>query len=318
MTQTIDTGDARGHYRHEAFFYADHGEFMAGTVGFIRDAVAAEEPILVVLEARKIDELRTELASARERVLFADMATVGANPARIIPAWQDFVGRYAASGVRVRGIGEPIWAARSAAELAECERHEALLNAAFDDPDFWLMCPYDTGSLSPAVLEEAMRNHPYLTTGHATASSTHFPGVDALVAPFDKPLGPVPADARSLGFAEESIGDVRAFVAGFAATTPLAGERAADLALAAHEVAVNAVVHGGARGVVRLWRESDSVVCEVRSPGSITPDPLVDRRQPNPSEERGRGFWIANHLCDLVQVRAIAREVIVRLHVRLP
>ena len=37
---------------------------------------------------------------------------LGANPARIIPAWQEFVAEHAAPGRRVRGIGEPIWAGR--------------------------------------------------------------------------------------------------------------------------------------------------------------------------------------------------------------
>jgi len=31
------------------------------------------------------------MGRAGERVLFADMASVGANPGRIIPAWQDFL-----------------------------------------------------------------------------------------------------------------------------------------------------------------------------------------------------------------------------------
>ena len=317
MTQTIDNGRASGTYRHEALFYAGDDEFMASTLGFIRDAVAAEEPILVVLGARKIRALRTELASAREHVEFADMATVGANPARIIPAWQDFVARYAGSGTRVRGIGEPIWAERGEAELVECERHEALLNVAFDDPDFWLLCPYDTTSLSSAVLEGALRNHPFVKDGNTSSFSTRFPGVHALVARLDAPLSAVPTDAVFLGFTKQTIRDVRVFVAGFAARAGMAGERPADLVLAAHEVAVNAVVHGGARGVIRLWRERDVVVCEVRSPGAMTPDPLVDRRQPTPSAHSGRGLWIANHLCDLVQVRSHEREVIVRLHVRL-
>ncbi len=193
MNQTIDKDHAGGHYRHEAFFYTGDDDFMMGALGFIRDAVAAEEPILLVLDTRKIEALRTDLGSARDRVLFADMAAVGANPARIIPAWQDFVAQYAGSGVRVRGIGEPIWAACGAAELAECERHEALLNVAFDDPDFWLLCPYDTNTLPTTVLDEAMRNHPFVRTGDVTSSSTGFAGVDARVVPFD---GPAECGAR--------------------------------------------------------------------------------------------------------------------------
>src|SRR4051812_21731035 len=125
----VDTG-----YRHEAFFYGDADEFMRGTLTFIRGAVADDEPILVVLNAEKIDALRNELQDSAERVTFADMNEIGANPARIIPAWHDFLVGNARPGRRVRGIGEPISAARRPDELVECHRHEALLNVAFDDP----------------------------------------------------------------------------------------------------------------------------------------------------------------------------------------
>ncbi len=37
--------------------------------------------------------------------------------------------------------------------------------------------------------------------------------------------------------------------------------------------------------------------------GLIT-DPLVGRRKPNPEGGGGAGLWIANLLCDLVQIRS--------------
>ena len=64
---------------------------MDGILDFIRESVAAEEPILVVLCAEKLDALQTDLGGDSDRVLFADMDEVGINPARIIPAWHDFL-----------------------------------------------------------------------------------------------------------------------------------------------------------------------------------------------------------------------------------
>ena len=81
----------------------------------------------------KIAALRDELGDRATEVRFADMLDVGANPARIIPAWRAFVDEHGGEGRPVRGIGEPIWAGRSADEMTECERHEALLNLAFVD-----------------------------------------------------------------------------------------------------------------------------------------------------------------------------------------
>src|SRR5919204_4086588 len=137
-------------FRHEALFYAGPDDFVRRTGAFLRDAVEAEEPTLVVVDATKICLLREELDGAAHAIHFADMAEVGANPARIIPAWREFVTRHAPTGRRLRGIGEPIWPERTPAELVECERHESLLNLAFDDgADFWLLCPYDMEAMPP-------------------------------------------------------------------------------------------------------------------------------------------------------------------------
>src|SRR5438132_6772395 len=128
-------------FRHEALLYAGQAEFVDGTTAFIRDALASEEPVLVVVDAAKIDLLREELGrdADDDTVCFADMAEVGRNPARIIPAWREFVAHRAGEGGAVRGIGEPIWAGRTPAELVECQRHEALLNLAFaGTPAWWL------------------------------------------------------------------------------------------------------------------------------------------------------------------------------------
>jgi hypothetical protein len=40
-------------FRHEAFLYADHSEFLAGTAAFTGDAVTAGEPILVVVDGAR-------------------------------------------------------------------------------------------------------------------------------------------------------------------------------------------------------------------------------------------------------------------------
>src|SRR5687767_4553346 len=64
-------------FRHEAFFYADEDEFLAGTSSFVRDGLESDEPTLVVLNAAKLDLLRSELKDDADRVFFADMGEVG-------------------------------------------------------------------------------------------------------------------------------------------------------------------------------------------------------------------------------------------------
>jgi anti-sigma regulatory factor (Ser/Thr protein kinase) len=245
------------------------------------------------------------------------MARVGQNPARIIPAWREFVAEQASSGRRFRGIGEPIWATRSASELVECERHEALLNLAFADaPAWWLACPYDTESLAPSVLEEAKRNHPHLVDGDRRRESETYRGLEAVARPFDEPL-PEPSGARDVcafGDDAESLSALRLRVGEAAAAFGLDATRTGDLVLIVNEVATNSVRHGGGSGVFRTWEEGSSLICEVSDTGRIG-DPLVGRGKPSVDHGSGFGLWLANQLCDLVQIRSFTTGSVVRLHV---
>ena len=315
--ETVEPDGCHGPYRHEAFFYASQDEFTAGTLPFVRDAVSADEPVLVVLDSAKITALRSALGADANRVAFADMSEVGANPARIIPIWQDFVERHSVGGRRVRGVGEPIWAGRSPAELAECKRHEELLNIAFDDSAFHLLCPYDSASLDRVVLDDARRSHPAVREDGITTASVSYPGVVALSAPFDEPLAPpleVPAVRE---FAAGDLHDVRAWVQAHAATAGLTSERTADLVLAVNEITTNSLMYGGGQGAVSIWREHNAVICEVRDGGRIT-NPLADRTRPVSGVAGGRGLWLTNALCELVQIRAVPAGTVVRLHVHAP
>jgi anti-sigma regulatory factor (Ser/Thr protein kinase) len=310
------TCDGHDGYRHEAFFYEGAEEFMAGVVPFIRAAVAADEPILVVLGAPKIAALREALGADAERVLFADMAAVGDNPARIIPAWQQFLDEHGGGGRPMRGIGEPIWAGRTAAELVECQRHEALLNIAFADPDFWLLCPYDIAALPIEVLDEARRSHPFLRDRDSAHTSMTFAGPQTLAAPFDRALPEPPADAEALTVNRGSLGEVRAAIALRAAAAGLSADRTADLVLTVNELTTNSVRHGGGYGTLHVWADAGAVVCEVRDQGRLD-DPLAGRVAPSQATEGGRGLWIANQVCDLVQIRSFVDGVAVRVHQRL-
>jgi hypothetical protein len=47
--------------------------------------------------------------------------------------------------------------------------------------------------------------------------------------------------------------------------------------------------------------------------------PLADRERPLPDLSAPRGLWLANQLCDLVQIRSLPEGTVVRLHMyRIP
>jgi hypothetical protein len=67
--------------------------------------------------------------------------------------------------------------------------------------------------------------------------------------------------------------------------------------------------------MLRVWDEGDSVICEVSDRGRMD-KPLAGRARPELDEQGGWGLWLANQLCDLVQLRTLADGMVVRLHVR--
>jgi anti-sigma regulatory factor (Ser/Thr protein kinase) len=303
-------------FAHEALLYAGDDGFLEATVPFVLDGVAASEPVLLVLSAAKIDRIRSELNGDGDGILFADLDAVGPNPARIIPAWRKFLDEQTAAGRPVRGVGEPIWPDPRPDELVESQRHESLLNLAFADaPAFRLLCPYDVDALDEGVIAEALRSHPYVVEDGVRRASPSYRGLSAIAEPFDDPLPSPPASVQELSFDAESLATVRRLIASRAADAGLGAARTNDLVLAVNEIATNSVRHGGGTGTLRVWVGTRWFVCEIEDRGHID-DPMVGREVPPPDRPDGRGLWIANHICELVQVRTFGTRSVVRLHMR--
>lgn len=315
MTATLTANQTAAEgYRHEALFWRGEDEFLCGTVPFIRDGLAAGEPVMVAVTLRHLQQLRTRLGSDVDRVRFVDMAELGQNPARIIPAWRSFVDEFGASGQRVRGVGEPIWAGRRPDEVSECQLHESLIDVALAPHAMLsLLCPYDADHLSPEVLAAAQLTHG-APVRLGPAGGGPFSGTESVVLEvFGEDLPEALGDAFVRSFTWDTLRSVHDDVLDRAVAAGISGERSCDLALAVHEVATNSVVHAGGEGVLRIWRRAGALVCEVRDRGRIA-DPLVGRHQPDVNGQHGRGLWMVNQLCDLVQIRSRDAGTTVRIH----
>jgi anti-sigma regulatory factor (Ser/Thr protein kinase) len=301
-------------FSHEAFFYADDEEYLAGTVPFVQEGLDEGEPVLVAVPQRSMDLLASHFGTGHPGLQLVSMEAMGRNPAWIIPAWADFAGAHAAAGRPARGIGEPIWASRSPEELVECERHEALINLAFAGTDgFRLLCPYDTTSLPDPIVETAHRNHPHVTR----------PGATTLCARYDRdipgylssPLSPVPADAEVVDFDVSHLAPIRARTSARAAAAGLPPAKVEDMVVAVSEAITNTARHGGGSGRLAIWRAGDRFICEVQDRGVVS-DPLAGRVRPRVDQIGGRGLWLMHQLCDLVQMRVLADLQAIRLHMQ--
>jgi len=109
-------------------------------------------------------------------------------------------------------------------------------------------------------------------------------------------------DLISEEFEERNLHGLRQTVTAHAATV-LTGDRVADMALIAIELASNAIRHGGGRGRLRLWTTPDAIYCQVTDDGPGFPTskyPAV--RRPEPSASGGRGLWLVLHFSDALTV----------------
>jgi len=287
-------------FRHEVAFYEGVEGLAPCVLPFLLEGATHGEPMLVVMLPDRLEALRTAMGPFAGLVEWVDMSTVGANPACIIPAWRRFVEKHIGSGP-VRGIGEPVWSGRRDAEIDEAELHESLLNLAFDNGPGWrLLCPYDVASLPGEVLEEALRNHPVRSGAQPVDA---YAGHDHARRMFAQELPAAPSDASLLAFGPGDLATVRAVVRRACEAARLHPSATDDVVLAAHELAANSVQHAGGGGSLLVWDEPGALAVEVRDNGRID-DPLVGRNPLDLVSEHGRGIWMANQLCDLVQVRS--------------
>jgi anti-sigma regulatory factor (Ser/Thr protein kinase) len=301
-------------FYHEAVFYSGDDEYLAGMLAEIGYAIDAGGSVLVAVGGQKSGLLREALDDRADAVEFLDMEQLGRNPACIIPVWREFLGD--AGPGPVLGVGEPAWPGRTAAELVECRRHESLLNLAFDDGREWqLLCPFDVDGLEPAVIEDARHTHPHVVDHGLRAYSERYDEPQSVLA-WDDSLPPPAHRPAELAFTGRDLALIRTFVADRAHTMGIEDERLSDLVLAVNELATNTMRHGGGRGVLRTWQENGTFLCEVRDTGRID-DPLAGRDRPSPLGSGGRGLWLVNQLCDLVQVRTSHAGNVVRLHMTL-
>ena len=303
-------------FRHEALFYNGEDGFLRGTLPFVTEAVEAGEPVLVAVREQRASVLQGALGEAAGQVRFVDMRELGRNPARIIPAWREFLSEHADGERRVRGIGEPVWPGRSEAEVDECQRHEALLNVAFHQGPAWsLLCPYDLAELDPEQVRTARATHPALSHEGVSSRSEAYLPLHRAPSAFTGALPEPPQDRDELAFTFRGLGAVRSLVSARAERAGLGAEAREDLVLAVNELVTNSVQYGGGGGTLRIWSEQDELVCDVRDRGYIL-DPLAGRIAPPLDQHGGRGLWLVNHLCDLVQIRSTPNGTVVRVRMR--
>jgi len=285
---------------HQALLYQGMTEYLDIVTSFVDHGLAAGEPVMVAVPGSKAKMIRTGVK--RRGTYFVDMAELGRNPGRIIPAIQEFLQQHRDRATRF--VGEPIWPGRHPAEIAEATRHEALINVALAEAPVTILCPYDLDGLANGVLDDCWRTHPEVIRAGVTEGSGEYDNPRNVCIDEAWPLSSPPAGVAGRDFESDTdLSKIRSWVQEFGWAAGLSVDRVDDLVLAVSEVAGNSIRHGGGSGVLCVWGDAEgAVVCEVRDAGYIT-DPLVGRHAPGPDFDVN-GLWLVNQLCDLVQIRS--------------
>lgn len=296
---------------HRALLYRNAEQLDRVLREFVATAAADDEPVLVALPSANLDLLRDTLGAAAREVRFEDMTAVSQNPNCLLDLYDGWIRDHAGRG---HVIGESIWPGRSYAETVECLRHEALVNHAFQSVSATFLCPFDAERLDADALIGAELTHPGLIDGDGTVRPSESYAEPLEIAqglrwPQEPPVEPV-SEHRFVG----DLHALRASVADDPITRTLLAERRADLVFATHEAATNAIKHGDGRCTTRLWRGVHGVVSEV-STASTIPDALAGRRRPARHALSGRGLWLINQVCDLVELRSGGDGTTLRMHV---
>jgi anti-sigma regulatory factor (Ser/Thr protein kinase) len=116
-------------------------------------------------------------------------------------------------------------------------------------------------------------------------------------------------------FGQGTLHIVRETVLAHAAAAGMPDERALDVMLAVHELAANAVRHGGGRGRIQMRVTGGELVCLVSDPGPAASNGQAPGRKPGgqhpggttvPAQpwpyQPGHGLWLVRQAADHISV----------------
>jgi anti-sigma regulatory factor (Ser/Thr protein kinase) len=236
------------------------------------------------------------------------------HPARTIASWQRMLTDAADTGITfTRMVGEVRFGATADLQTS-WTRYESALNAIFEHSPAWIVCPYNTRTLPPDVIDRAWRTHPTIWNSMRHKSDRYeLPGrlLREIVEPGRPVTGPpsleLPIDGQ--------LSELRRSVRALANEADLPGARVEELVLAVTELAGNTVRHAGGGGRLALWITHEGVVCEVTDQGGGVQDPLAGLVPPKPSASTGMGLWIVRQLSDSFAISADDQGTTVRIAV---
>jgi anti-sigma regulatory factor (Ser/Thr protein kinase) len=282
-------------FEHEAFIYDSDAAYTAVLAPMARDAAVAGDAALAVVSRHNADLLRDALGPVADAVTFLDAEAWYLHPTSTI-AQYDGVLRDLGPATPAFVIGE-VQFGRSPSEWVDWTRYEAALNRALEPHRARVVCPYDTRSLPPTVVDDARRTHPLVRTARGSEASADYLEPGVLIPRLGPTVG-VPATVADVDLhVEGSVLAARRVFARAAAEAGFAPDRVDELTLAVNEVLTNALLHGGGTARLRVWAAAGTgLTCAVDDTGPGVDDALLGFVPPATDATGGYGIWMARRL----------------------
>ncbi|GAA3242723.1 sensor histidine kinase [Actinocorallia longicatena] len=305
--------------RHLGAFYRDDEDLVRTSVGFLTDAMAADEPVLVVLRPRHqrlVQERLTALAPfrTRSRLVFRGAGGISARPAQAMAGYRDMAAAHPSGRVRVlaepdRRVDHCAW------RLREWIRFEAAVNALMDDVPVTLLCLAGHDA-APATAQGMRWTHPGLLDSSGESPNRDYRSAALVDSGCDLQLG-LPVPDRAEVFVPEGT-DPAPLRARALRAAERAGLSPADrmrLLTVVTELFTNAVLHGEPPITCALWTQGPSVVCQLTDTGDWPDAAFLGLTPPNPPHTSTLGLWAVRALCPQLQSHTSPTATILRVTV---
>ncbi len=290
-------------YRHDVLLYESDDELVASAVPFLRDALNAGEPAVLVCTDRNAGLLAAAL-DGDSRLSVLDQSAAHRRVPAAITTYRQIVERKLAAGAfRVRLVGEA-GAGFAQADWIEWARFEAVVNAALEQYPLWQLCIYDRRRLPPEVLAVGELTHPYLVMGTSRIPNPRYvdPSQFLRTLPRSQP-DPLERTEPAIDVSNPpDLRQLRQEVKAVLAKSAVPPDTVSGLVFAVSEAVTNAFTHGQPPVRVRLWTSPVRSVCTVTDQGSGFEDPMTGylaARRDEPGRE-GLGLWLTRQVCDHV------------------
>ncbi|WP_067452909.1 anti-sigma factor RsbA family regulatory protein [Actinomadura macra] len=300
---------------HRAFLYKGTDEFLSVAVPYLESGLEKDQAVVAVVREPHLSALRDVLTVHGETIQYFDSAVFYQHPVHTLRDYQTIVST--SMPRTVCALAEPVWDGWDEQQTQEWIRYESLINVVFAGSGARALCPYDSGELTPHVLDEARRTHPLLLHDGRNGVNEEYVDPATFGAGCDRARRPGrPDGAEYLPIKGTDLHELRAFVAERALTHGLARQPAQNFITAVNEVAANALQHGIPPMGLWTWRDDADLVCEIGDNGFWQPSPLTGFIPPDSALQRGFGLWTVRLLVDLMELRAGWDGTFVRLRVR--